>query len=56
MTAGPATVKTVVDVDLERPRDVEEIRLTPHFTELYRQVWDALRAEVEITRSRGASR
>ena len=35
MTAGPATVKDVVDIDLPRPRRVEEIRLTPEFIELY---------------------
>jgi NitT/TauT family transport system ATP-binding protein len=56
MTAGPATVKDVVAIDLPRPRRVEEIRLTPEFTELYRRVWDSLREEVEITRARGASR
>jgi NitT/TauT family transport system ATP-binding protein len=56
MTAGPATIKSIVDVDLERPRKVEEIRLTPEFTALYRTVWDSLREEVEITRARGASR
>ncbi|GAA3807804.1 ABC transporter ATP-binding protein [Nocardioides panacisoli] len=56
MTAGPATVKNIVPVDLPRPRKVEEIRLTPEFTELYRTVWDSLREEVEITRARGASR
>jgi NitT/TauT family transport system ATP-binding protein len=56
MTAGPATVKDVITVDLPRPRKVEEIRLTPEFTELYRTVWDSLREEVEITRARGASR
>jgi NitT/TauT family transport system ATP-binding protein len=56
MTAGPATVKDVVSIDLPRPRDVEEIRLTPEFVEIYKRVWDSLREEVEITRARGASR
>jgi NitT/TauT family transport system ATP-binding protein len=56
MTAGPATVKDVVDIELPRPRRVEEIRLTPEFTDLYKQVWNSLREEVEITRARGASR
>ena len=56
MTAGPATVKDVVAIDLPRPRDVEEIRLTPEFVQIYKRVWDSLREEVEITRSRGASR
>ena len=56
MTAGPATVKDVVRIDIPRPRRVEEIRLTPEFIDLYKQVWDSLREEVEITRARGASR
>jgi NitT/TauT family transport system ATP-binding protein len=55
MTAGPATVKDVVTIDLPRPRKVEEIRLTPEFTEIYRNVWESLREEVEITRARGAA-
>lgn len=54
MTAGPATVKDIVPIDLPRPRKVEEIRLTPEFTQLYRRVWESLREEVEITRARGA--
>jgi NitT/TauT family transport system ATP-binding protein len=54
MTAGPATVKAAVPVDLPRPRRVEEIRLTPAFTDLYRSIWDSLRVEVELTRARGA--
>jgi NitT/TauT family transport system ATP-binding protein len=56
MTAGPGTVKAAVPIDLPRPRKVEEIRLTPEFTEIYRNVWNSLREEVEITRARGASR
>ncbi|TQS44013.1 ABC transporter ATP-binding protein [Cryptosporangium phraense] len=56
MTAGPATVKDVVPVGLERPRTVEEIRLEESFLEVYRRVWDSLREEVEITRARGAAR
>jgi NitT/TauT family transport system ATP-binding protein len=55
MTAGPATVKDVVAIDLPRPRKVEEIRLTPEFSAIYRSVWDSLREEVEITRARGAA-
>jgi NitT/TauT family transport system ATP-binding protein len=54
MTAGPATIKDIVPIDLPRPRKVEDIRLTPEFTELYKRVWDSLREEVEITRARGA--
>ena len=56
MTAGPATVKSSVPVPLERPRRVEEIRLTQDFVDLYRHIWDSLRTEVELTRARGARR
>jgi NitT/TauT family transport system ATP-binding protein len=54
MTAAPATIKDVVSVKLERPRLVEEVRLTESFLEVYRRVWGSLREEVEITRARGA--
>ncbi len=54
MTAGPATIKDVIRVGLPRPRAVEEIRLEPAFLEMYRRVWESLREEVEITRTRGA--
>jgi NitT/TauT family transport system ATP-binding protein len=47
LSAGPATVKGVYPVDLPRPRDVAEIRLSPRFLEIYRQVWADLRTEVK---------
>ncbi len=34
-------------VDLERPRDVAEIKLDPRFMDLYRNIWASLRGEVE---------
>src|SRR6267142_545047 len=33
-------------IDLPRPRDVAEVRLTPRFLELHTQIWHALKAEV----------
>jgi NitT/TauT family transport system ATP-binding protein len=54
MTAAPATTKNVIPVNLERPRRVEEIRLEESFLAVYREVWNSLRQEVEITRARGA--
>ncbi|WP_432444162.1 ABC transporter ATP-binding protein [Rhizobium tropici] len=48
LAAGPRS--RVIDsfpVDLERPRDVAEIKLDPRFTELYRNIWASLRGEVE---------
>jgi len=48
MSAGPsARIKGVYDVDLPRPRDVAEIRLTPGFSSLYRNIWADLRDEVK---------
>jgi NitT/TauT family transport system ATP-binding protein len=48
LSAGPGT-RVIGDyaIDLPRPRDVAEIRMTPHFTELYEAIWGALRAEVQ---------
>lgn len=45
--AGPASrpVGEFV-IDLPRPRDVAEVRLTPRFVELHRQLWGCLRDEV----------
>jgi NitT/TauT family transport system ATP-binding protein len=51
MTSSPATVKAIFDVPLPRPRDVEEIRLTPAFIEAYREIWESLREEVARSRS-----
>jgi len=51
MTSSPATVKAIFNVPLPRPRDVEEIRLTPAFTEAYREIWESLREEVARSRA-----
>ena len=47
MSAGPESrlIGEYV-IDLPRPRDVAEIRLTPRFVELHNQIWQALRDEV----------
>jgi NitT/TauT family transport system ATP-binding protein len=55
MTAGPGTVKAIYDIDLPRPRGaVQEIRFDTRFLELYRQIWESLREEVERAYSRTA--
>jgi len=48
LTKGPATVKRVVEIDLPRPRVTSEIRYSPRFLELSRQIWDDLKDEVHI--------
>jgi NitT/TauT family transport system ATP-binding protein len=47
LSAGPDTRPIgEYTIDLPRPRDVAEIRLTPRFVELHREIWDRLRDEV----------
>jgi NitT/TauT family transport system ATP-binding protein len=47
LSAGPAT-HPIGDfrIDLPRPRDVSEIRLTPRFIELHEAIWHTMKAEV----------
>jgi NitT/TauT family transport system ATP-binding protein len=48
MSAGPASRPIgKFSIDLPRPRDVSEIRLTPHFLDLHTLIWSALRDEVQ---------
>ena len=55
MTAGPATVKAVFEVDLPRPRGgVQDIRFDHRFLDLYQRIWESLREEVEATYARSA--
>ncbi|MFI6172791.1 ABC transporter ATP-binding protein [Nocardia sp. NPDC051052] len=56
MTASPATVCGNFTVALDRPRDVEEVRLTTEFRDIYKEIWETLRDEVEAARAKGASR
>ncbi len=52
LTAGPGTVKAVFPVNLPRPRSVQEIRFTPEFVDLYQQIWQSLRDEVDVAYAR----
>jgi len=55
ITAGPGTVKAEFDIDLPRPRGaVQDIRFNTRFLELYQQIWQALREEVEQAYARSA--
>ena len=47
MSAGPAS-RPIGDfpINLSRPRDVTEIRLTDDFLEIHREIWELLREEV----------
>jgi NitT/TauT family transport system ATP-binding protein len=47
LSAGPETrVIGEFAIDLPRPRDVAEIRLTPRFIELHREIWHRMKDEV----------
>ncbi|MEO9236622.1 MAG: ABC transporter ATP-binding protein, partial [Jatrophihabitantaceae bacterium] len=52
ITAGPGSVKAEFQVDLPRPRRVQEIRFEPSFVSLYSEIWEALRSEVETAYAR----
>jgi NitT/TauT family transport system ATP-binding protein len=47
LSAGPAT-RPIGEyaIDLPRPRDVNEIRLTPRFVELHTEIWHKMKNEV----------
>jgi NitT/TauT family transport system ATP-binding protein len=47
MSAGPGSHPIgEFQIDLPRPRDVSEIRMTPRFIELHTLIWRAMKAEV----------
>jgi NitT/TauT family transport system ATP-binding protein len=47
LSAGPAAYPIgEFVIDLERPRDVAEVRVTPRFVELHKAIWSVLRDEV----------
>ncbi|AJG23419.1 ABC-type nitrate/sulfonate/bicarbonate transport system, ATPase component [Cupriavidus basilensis] len=48
LTARPATLKRVYEINLPRPRVTSEIRYDKRFVELSREIWADLREEVHI--------
>jgi len=47
LSAGPAShIVGVYQVDLERPRNLIDIKTDPRFTEIYGSIWRDLREEV----------
>jgi NitT/TauT family transport system ATP-binding protein len=47
LSAGPGTRPIAeFEIDIERPREVAEIRMTQRFLELHALIWDVLRGEV----------
>jgi NitT/TauT family transport system ATP-binding protein len=53
LSAGPATTPIgEFPIDLSRPRDVSEVRMTKRFLELHKKIWELLKAEVLKTHVR----
>jgi NitT/TauT family transport system ATP-binding protein len=50
MTASPGRAKTVIDVALERPRNVLELRNDPRYGKIVYGIWGHLKDEVERAR------
>jgi len=46
MTAHPGSIKTIIDIDLPRPRDIAKIRTTLKYNKLFQDIWLSLREEV----------
>ena len=47
LSAGPESHPIgEYEIDLPRPRDVAEIRLTPRFIELHTKIWQTMKKEV----------
>jgi NitT/TauT family transport system ATP-binding protein len=50
MTAGPGTIKATIPVNIDRPRNQATLRSNPAFANLFGDIWEMLRAEVQATR------
>jgi NitT/TauT family transport system ATP-binding protein len=50
MTASPGRAKTIIDVTLERPRNVLELRNDPRYGQIVYGIWGHLKDEVERAR------
>lgn len=48
LTARPATLKRMYDIDLPRPRVMSEVRYEKRFIDISREIWADLREEVQI--------
>ena len=47
LSAGPGSHPMgEFDIDIPRPRDVAEVKMTPRFVALHAAIWDVLRGEV----------
>ena len=47
MTKGPGTVKGILDVPIERPREIVGLTESAEFTALQKELWELFRMEIE---------
>jgi len=52
MSTRPGRVREVLEVDLPRPRSVQEARNSPRYAELRQHIWEELRPEVGLVGAR----
>ncbi len=52
LTAGPATVKSVYEIKLPRPRNVAEIKYDKDFIAISKRIWEDLKGEVQVAQAR----
>ncbi len=50
MTAHPGRIRSTFQVDLPRPRKIEEVRSNPYFHDLFFEIWSQLKEEVHKAR------
>jgi NitT/TauT family transport system ATP-binding protein len=50
MSAHPGTVLRTFDVPFPRPRELTAVRSDPRFAELFAEIWELLRQQVNLAR------
>ncbi len=48
LSSRPGRIKADIPIDLPRPRSVADLRANPRYAELYVQIWDLIREEVQF--------
>ncbi|SEG96063.1 NitT/TauT family transport system ATP-binding protein [Actinacidiphila yanglinensis] len=49
MSKGPGTVRRVLDVPFERPRDIGSLVESREFSELYNDLWSLFKSEIDLS-------
>jgi NitT/TauT family transport system ATP-binding protein len=49
MTRHPGKIKNIYDINIKRPRIIEEIRSSPQYADIFQDIWISLRQEVSYS-------